>query len=37
LDIAGLDLNDMCKRLITNLKRHFCQWRSPTNAHNPRQ
>jgi len=35
LDIAGLDLNDTCKRLITNLKMHFCQWRNPTNAHNP--
>jgi len=36
LDKAGLDLNDACKRLITNLKMHFCLWRNPANAHNPR-
>jgi len=23
VDIAGLDVNDTCKRLITNLKMHF--------------
>jgi len=33
----SLDVNDTCKRLITNLKVHFCQWRNPTNAHNPRK
>jgi len=27
----------MFERLITNLKMHFCQWRNPTNAHNPRK
>jgi len=25
LDKAGLNLNDTCKRLITNLKVNFCQ------------
>jgi len=28
MDKAGLDLNDACQHLITNLKMHF------TNAHN---
>jgi len=37
LDKAGLDLDDACQRLNTNLKMHFCQWRNPTNAHNPRK
>jgi len=37
LDKAGLDLNDMCQRPITNLKMHFCQLRNPTNAYNPRK
>jgi len=37
LDIAGLDLNDTCERLITNLTMHFCPWRNPTDAHNPRK
>ena len=31
----SLDINDACKCLITNLKRHFCQWRNHANAHNP--
>jgi len=29
--------NDMRKRLIMNLKRHFCPWRNDTNAHHPRK
>jgi len=33
----SLDVNDTCKRLITNLKMHICQWANPTNAHNPRK
>jgi len=33
----SLDVNDTFERLITNLKMHFCQWRNPTNAHNPRK
>jgi len=33
----SLDVNDTCKRLITNLKMHFCQWRNPTNARNLRK
>jgi len=33
----SLDVNDTRKRPITNLKTHFCQWRNPTNAHNPRK
>jgi len=37
LDKTSLDPNDMCQRLITNLIMHFCQWRNPTNAHNPRK
>jgi len=37
LDKGGLRSNDMCQRLITNLKMHFCHWRNPTNAHNPRK
>jgi len=32
LDKAGLD-----QRFIANLKMHFCQWRNPTNPHNPRK
>jgi len=32
-----LDVNDTCKRLITNLKMHFCQWRNHTTAQNPRK
>jgi len=27
-----LDVNDACKRFITNIKMHFCQWRNLTNA-----
>jgi len=30
LDKAGLDLNDTCRRLITNIKMHFCQYINPT-------
>jgi len=37
LDKAGLDLNDTCQRLITNLKMYFCLLRNPTNAYNPRK
>jgi len=33
----SLDVNDTCKRLIINIKMHFCQWRNPTDAHNPRK
>jgi len=33
----SLDVNDTCKRLITNLTMHLCQWRNHTNAHNPRK
>jgi len=32
-----LDVNDTCKRLTTNLKRHFCLWWNHTNTHNPRK
>jgi len=32
----SLDVNDMCKGLVTNLNRHFCAWRNHTNAHNQR-
>jgi len=32
-----LDVNDTFKRLIKNVKMHFCQWGNPTNAHNPRK
>jgi len=32
----SLDVNNTFESLITNLKMHFCQWRNPTNAHNPR-
>ena len=28
----SLDVNDTCKRLVTNLKMHFCQWQNPTIA-----
>jgi len=31
----SLDVNDICKSPITNLKRHFCLWRDHTNAHHP--
>jgi len=31
----SLDVNDTCKGLITNLKRHFRLWQNHTNAHNP--
>jgi len=33
----SLDITDIFERQITNLKMHFCQWRNPTNAHNPRK
>jgi len=33
----SLDVYDTFERLITNLKMHFCQWRIPTNARNPRK
>jgi len=33
----SLDVNDTCKRPSTNLKMQFCQWRNPTNTHNPRK
>jgi len=33
----SLVVNDTCKRPITKLKRHFCLWRSHSNAHNPRK
>jgi len=35
--LDSLDVNDTCKRLIKNLKMHFCQWRNHTNAQNPRK
>jgi len=31
------DVNDTCKCLITNLKRHFRPRQNHTNAHNPRK
>jgi len=33
----SLDVNDTCKRLITNLKMHFCQWWTHSNAQNSRK
>jgi len=33
----SLDVNDTFERLITNLKKHFCQWRNLSNAYNPRK
>jgi len=33
----SLDVNETFEYLITYLKMHFCQWRNPTNAHNPRK
>jgi len=35
--VDSLDVNDTCKSLITNLKRHFYLCRNHTNAHNPRK
>jgi len=35
--LDSLDVNEKFKRLIKNLKMHFCQWGNPTNAHNPRK
>jgi len=33
----SLDVDDICKSSITNLKTHFCLWRNHTNAHNPQK
>jgi len=33
----SLDVNDTCKRPITNLKSHFCLWRNYTNTKNPQR
>jgi len=32
-----LDVNDACKRPITNTKGHFCPRRNHTNSRNPRR